>query len=101
MTHLIHAALFWALILLIALDAADTYMIVHHGGQERNKWGMQQMIAKMGLIPALLFSHGFLIALIAYFRDLLSARELTVFVIAFALIAYHNLVSWIRAGHGS
>lgn len=43
---------------LIACDAADTYMIIHHGkGHEANFLGMKQMIQKMGVIPALLFTH--------------------------------------------
>lgn len=97
---MIQSILFFGAILFVALDALDTYMIVHHGGREINKLGMKQMIQKMGLIPALICSHGALIGLLFYWRASFPEWFLAAFLFAFVVIFYHNIISWIHAGHG-
>lgn len=95
------ALILFLAILFILLDALDTYMIVHHGGREINRFGMRQMVQKMGLIPALLSSHGFLIVLLLYWRHILPTTAILVLLLVFILIFYHNMIGWIRAGHGT
>lgn len=86
-------------ILFIALDAIDTYVIMNHGGRELNHLGMYQMIHKMGLIPALSASHGFLISALVILRNSIPVTVIGAIAVFYIALFIHNIVGWIKAGH--